>query len=275
MQNLLFEFVKLRRLPAGRASFALAKMRVLLIAAAVNAPNVQARLTDAQAEAKRTLHMDLRWMHARKQTSRARGDAVAVDREIDETVKAIHKRLEADSVGKETDPVVIAATAIHKELFADGLGAVTRQAYDIQLALVDTLLERLEGDFDAHVQTLGMERLVQNLRSLNEQFRVELDTENGRPLVFTTVDAQRNALHAAICHLIAAIFTDLHEPTPENSALLQTIFTPLKAQAQVMADALQKKLRSRDVNPKTGEELDTDVGTDDHTDEPIPQPAEI
>src|SRR5690554_1679583 len=133
MQSLLSEFIDMRRLPAGRASFALTKMRALFIAAAVAVPNLEARLDDALAEAKRTLHMDLRWMFTRNQTSRARGNAVEVDRELDRALKAMHERLKADTIGKPEDPVVVAATAVQKELFPNGLGGVTRTEFNVQL----------------------------------------------------------------------------------------------------------------------------------------------
>lgn len=261
MQKHLFQFINPgRRLPAGRASFALAKMRTLLLAAAaVNAPNLRSRMDTAQAEAKKTLHMDLRWAHTRAQTRRARGEAVEVDREVDQTVKAIFNRLQSDAVGQAQDPEVAAANLILQEVFPHGYSTVTRQAFDIQLASVDTILERLEDDLDSAVQTLGLSRHVQNLRSLNEQFRVELDHENGRPLQNETVVAQRDRLHAALCHVIAAAFVDLYEPTAENVALLDVFFEPLQVQLNA---TLAANRRQRDINPKTGEELDNDTGVD-------------
>lgn len=269
MQSLLSEFIDMRRLPAGRASFALTKMRALFIAAAVAAPNLEARIDDALAEAKRTLHTDLRWMYTRTQTSRARGNAVEVDRELDRTLKAIHDRLKADTIGKAEDPVVQAATAIQKELFPNGLGGVTRTEFNIQLARVDTLLERLEDDFDAQVQTLGLDRHVQNLRTLNEQFRVELDHENGRPLKYSDVIAQRDLLHYAICEVVIAAFFELRDPN--HAELLGKFFEPLRAQLKITREANRRR---RDVNPKTGEELESDLGVEDETDTTMPQPSD-
>ncbi len=265
MQSLLFEFINLRRLPATRAAFALRNMHARLLTSAVIAPNLEARLTEAQAEAKHAIRMDQLWLNVRANKSRARGDATTIDREIDQTIKAIHKRLEADAVGKENDPVVMSATTLLKDLFLHGYSSVTRSAFDIQLGLVDDLLDNLEDGFDAHVQTLGLDRLVHNLRDLNDQFRIELDAENGRPFGFSQVDAQRNALHQAICRVIVAIFHDLSEPTPENTALLNVLFEPLKTQNKAVSDAYRAKRRVRDINPKTGEELDTDAGSEDTT----------
>ncbi len=271
MQSLFSEFIDMRRLPAGRASFALTKMRALFIAAAVAAPHLQARLDDSLVEAKRTLHTDLRWMFTRTQTSRARGNAVEVDRQLDRGLKAIYERLNADTIGKPDDPVVLAATTVQKELFPKGLGGVTRTEFNIQLAMVDTLLERLEGDFDVHVQTLGLDRHVQNLRTLNEQFRVELDHENGRPLKYSGVTAQRDQLHHAICEVVIAALFELRDPIPANAELLAAFFEPLRAQIKITRDANRRK---RDVNPKTGEELDSDLGVEDEADAETQQPSE-
>ena len=65
--------------------------------------------------------------------------------------------------------------------------------------------------------------------------------------------------------MVIAIFSDLREPTPENTALLSVLFDPLKTQNKAVSDAYRAKRRVRDINPKTGEELDTDAGSDDIT----------
>lgn len=266
MQKLLFEYLDLRQLPATRAAFALRNMHARLVASGVIAPDLEARLTEAQTEARRTIRSDQRWLDVRTNKSRKRGDATVIDRDIDQTIKAIHKRLEADAVGKENDPAVIAANTIINALFLHGYSSVTRSAFDVQLGLVDNLLDHLEDDLDIHVLTLGLERHVQNLRDLNEQFRIELDAENGRPFGFPQVNEQRNALREAIAHVIVAIFHDLRLPTPENTALLSVIFEPLKTQTRAVSEAYRAKRRVRDINPKTGEELDTDTGSEDITD---------
>lgn len=263
MQKLLFEYLDFRQLPATRAAFALRNMHARLVASGIVAPELEARLSEAQAEARRTIRSDQRWQDVRSNRSTKRGDAQLIDREIDETIKAIHKRLEADAVGKENDPVVIAAKTISNALFLNGYSKVTQTPYDVQLGLVDNLLDHLEGDLDAHVVTLGMERHVQNLRDLNEQFRIELDAENGRPFNFKQVEAQRDALREAIGHVIIAVFFTLRLPTPENTALLSVIFEPLQTQTKAVSDAYRAKRRARDVNPKTGEELETDTGSED------------
>lgn len=266
MQKLLFEYLDLRQLPATRAAFALRNMDSRLAASGILAPDLQARLTEAQAEARRTIRTDQRWLDVRANKSRKRGDATVLNRDIDETVKAIHKRLEADAIGKENDPAVIAANTILKAVFSQGYSPITLAAFDVQLGLVDNLLDSLEDDLDVHVLTLGLERHVQNLRDLNEQFRIELDAENGRPFGFPQVNAQRNALREAIAHVIIAIFHDLRLPTPENTALLNVIFEPLKTQTKAVSDAYRAKRRVRDIDPKSGEELDTDSGSEDVTD---------
>lgn len=270
MQSLLLKYVDFRQLPATRAAFALRNMHARYTASGIVAPGLEARLVEAQIHARRTIRMDQRWQDVRTNKSRRRGNASDVDRDIDETVKAIHKRLEADSVGKDDDPVVIAANTILSTLFLRGYSSVTRSAYDIQLGLVDNILDTLEIDLAPHVQILGLERHVQNLRDLNEQFRIELDAENGRPFTFAPVEAQRNALREAIAHVIVAIFHDLRLPTPENTALLSTIFEPLETQTRAVSDAYRAKRRVRDIDPLTGEELDSDAGSQDINEDAIP-----
>ncbi len=265
MQNLLFEYLNLRQLPATRAAFALRNMHARLVASGVVAPGLEARFTEAQAAARLTIRMDQRWLDVRANKSRKRGDAKVINRDIDQTIKAIHKRLEADAVGKENDPVVIASNTVLNAVFLHGYSPITLAAFDVQLGLVDNLLDHLEDDLDVHVLTLGLERHVQNLRDLNEQFRSELDAENGRPFGFPQVDAQRNTLRETFAHVIVAIFHDLRLPTPENTALLNVIFEPLKIQSKAVSDAYRAKRRVRDIDPKSGEELDSDAGSEDVT----------
>lgn len=275
MQARLFEFLNLRRLPAGRAAFALAKMYTILNAAAGAPPELVARVAEARAAAKATSHMDLRWMHSREQTSTARGSAVQVDREIDQTVKAIVKRLEGDAVGKADAPEVVAAKHLLEHLFPGGLKAVTQQAFDLQLDAIDTILDRLEVELAPEVQTLNLHRQVHDLRSLNEAFRVELDRDNGRVLEWKTVTTQRDTLHYTLCEVVVAALCYLREPTPDNIALLDKIFVPLLAQQKALIEANSQKRRVRDVNPTSGEELDTDTGVDENEVTQTPQPSEV
>lgn len=265
MQAHLTEFVNVLRLPAGRAAFALAKMLTILNASGVVTAHLKDRITDAQKTARETSHYDLRWMHARTQTSTARGNSVAVDRDIDQTIKAIVKRLEAESVGAENSPEVVAAKFLLEHLFPGGLKAITQQAFDLQLDANDTLLERLEVTHAAEVQLLNLHRPVHDLRVLNEQFRVELNRDNGRELEWDDVQAQRARLHQAIRTVVVAALYELHEPTPENLALLPAFFKPLQDQQEAMREAYRSKRRARDVNPASGEELDIDTGIDEES----------
>lgn len=263
MQAHLTEFVNVLRLPAGRASFALAKMLTILNASGVITTHLQDRIVEAQAAARETSHCDLRWMHARTKNSTARGDSVAVDRRIDQTVNAIVKRLNSESVGNDDVPEVIAAKFLLEHLFPAGIKAVTQQAFDLQLDTVDTILERFEVTHAAEVQTLNLHRLVHDLRVLNEQFRVELDSDNGRTMTWGDVLAQRAVHHQALCEVIVATLYELREPTPENITLLAALFAPLRAQQEIIREAYRLKRRLRDVNPASGEELDMDTGTED------------
>lgn len=259
------DYIDLKRMPAGRHAYALAEVQARATGATLAAVEPAKRVADE------TLEVELQWRHvlsARK--SRARGDAVAVDRQVDAQIVAIHKGLESDLVGDPGDPMVDAASKVLTLLFPDGPGAVTGLEFEEQLGRMDAMLKLLDQDLAAQVQTLGLARKIVRLKRLVEEFRLELGARVDHALSFDDVKAQRELLHEATCQAVAAI---LH--LAPDAATRAELLEPLDDQQRRVSEARRRHSQPTDVDPLTGEELP--VPEDDPTDEGIeaeaPSPA--
>lgn len=255
-----------RSMPTGRHAFALAEMHRRAVAE--NLPDVAARILRASDQAKHTLKLEMLWNKTRTMTSTARGDAVAVDRMVDEQVVAIESIVRGAMVGDKNDPVVKLAHELHKEVFPTGVGAITRKAFEVELGLVDAMLERFNSDLSVHVTELGLTRQVDRLRRLADDYRTELLFEELGKIDFKVVKDARILLESYTRKAVIAAFYVLDGGDAATREKLGHILAPFKDQQNRVLIANKAKRKDKDINPVTGEE-------NEHEDEtPAPIPSE-
>ncbi|MFU8807139.1 MAG: hypothetical protein ACNA8W_25245 [Bradymonadaceae bacterium] len=266
MQRVLFRRLQLRRLPTGRASYALHKMNEVVESGDIPAPIVES-IEVAEARAQETRDLELLWMESRNVNTAARGKAVYLDTKIDQTIAGIARILEGEAVGDEGDPEVIAAKTLLARIFPEGVSAIVHLEFEEQLDLVLAIIARLRGNLAGEVRLLGLERHVARLETLTSQFRAELGRRASRPVDFETVRASRNALHEAMCEVVVAVLFNLRERTSTNDELITALLAPIVEQENAIAEAFRRKRRPLDVDPHSGVELEP--VTDIFEEEPI------
>lgn len=244
---------KFRQMPPGRHAFALA-----LIATAARQAGLAttaARADRAVAQAYTALELEQMWLSVRANKSKARGNSKEVDKQLDDQVGALEQRLRADARGDDTDPAVKMARELLEQLFPEGVRGVTHIAYELQQGLVDIILQRLDGEFLTHAQTLNLERQIERMRTLNEQLRVEMAYEKARKVKNKDVVAAKALMHAATCKTIAALYLELDGDDEATLAQHAKIMAPfLEQQNRVLADRKRKR-KTVDVDPQSGEDL--------------------
>lgn len=244
---------KFRQMPPGRHAFALA-----LIATAARQAGLAttaARADRAVAQAYTALELEQMWLSVRANRSVARGNSKEIDAKLDEQVGALEQRLRADARGDDHEPTVQMARELLEQLFPEGVRGVTHKAYELQQGLVDIILQRLDGEFLAHVQTLNLERQIERMRTLNEQLRVEMAYEKARKVKNKDVVAAKALMHAATCKTIAALYLELDGDDEATLAQHAKIMAPfLEQQNRVLADRKRKR-KTVDVDPQSGEDL--------------------
>lgn len=254
MNELMAEFMNIRRLTPGRVVFAMHQMEE--IALQEQAPPV---LVDeykrAAAAGEETLHKELLWNNSRGPLSTARGNAMLLDSKIDQELGAVYGVLESQAVGPDSDPLVKAAKTIKKAFFNEGLKSVTQIEYEVQLGVVTTMLSRIDAEYTNEFALLGLSARLERIREYCEQFRLELRKRDTRTISFNEVEAARSRHHIALCRAVAVTLAELKEETPENSELLHKLLAPLIDQQERVRAAFQRNRRPLDVDPDSGEEV--------------------
>ena len=241
-----------RTMPTGRHAFSLAEMHRR--AAAENLPDLAARIQRASDHAKYTLKLEMLWNKTRTMTSIARGDAVAVDRVVDAQVAAIEAIVRGAKVGDDNEPNVKLARELHKEVFPAGVGAITRKAFEIELGLVDAMIDRFVTDLSHHVTELGLERHVERLTRLADEYRTELLFEEMGKIEFKVVEDARKLLHAYTQKAVVAAFYVLDSDDAATQEKLAHILAPLADQQARVFALNSAKRKAKDVNARTGKE---------------------
>ncbi len=255
-----------RTMPTGRQAFALAEMHRRAVAE--NLPDLAARILRAADHARHVLKLEMFWNKTRTMTSIARGDAVTVDRMVDEQIVAIESIVRGAMIGDKNDPVVKLAHELNKEVFPAGVAAITRKAFEIELGLVDAMIERFDTDLSLHVTELNLTRPVERLKRLTDDYRTELLFEELGKIDFKDVKAARVLLQAFALKAVIAAFYVLDGDDAATREKLSHILAPFADQQKRVLAVNRSKRKDKDVNPVTGKENEHD-----ENETPAPNPT--
>ena len=265
------DYFSLRTMPTGRYAFSLKRMRARADAAGLD--DVVSRIDRAVEQAQSTLALELKWSKVRNNKSSARGNAAIIDNQIDEQIAAIERRVRAETVGDEDDPVVEKAREFLAALFPDGVAAITQQAFEVQLGIMDAMMERIDGDLSAHIAELGLQRHISRLRRLIEDFRTELEDHDDPQVSYDQVKGARATLHEYTCRALVAVFYVLDDEDDQTIETRRHILAPLVRQKELVAEARRRHRVLTDVDPDTGDEVVDEAEPTDEDVEPQPDPT--
>ena len=240
-------------MPTGRYVFALKALRDEAEKRSLD--TLKAAADEAISVGERALRLEFAYEQARTQSSSARGEALAIDNQIDAQVGAIKAMTDARTVGPDEDPVVQAARRVLDVLFPRGIAPIVHQSFEVQLGILDVFLEHTDSQLASDMTLLGLEREVTRLRELVARFRAELNREADAGVPFIDVRAAREELHeaAALVYLQAlASYPSLDEQATRQRESLIAGFT--EQHERVRADH-RRRLKPTDIDPVSGEEL--------------------
>ncbi|RAL25079.1 hypothetical protein DL240_02365 [Lujinxingia litoralis] len=252
MQNTITEFLSLRRMPSSRGAYAMQKTLELCDQQGVPAP-LRERVEQACQVAQTTVELELDWEQARTQTSTARGNAAQIDMKLDQAIAAIGRILDGELLGPDESPHTQAARQIQNVIFPAGISAVIHVSYEHQHVTIDALVARLQNQLKEQVALLGMERHVERVHALNQRFGKELDRDERPALTYDEVVTSREALHVALCQVVAAAFEHLRADA--DAPTLSAVLAPLVEQQQRTHAYVSRRRAVPPVDPGTGAEL--------------------
>ncbi len=239
-----------RQLPSGR------RLRVLRQWSAIfpATPPHSERIAVAMAATQKERVLVDEWTRQRQRpVSRARkGQAAAIDPELDRIVSAIYKILDA-----RLQLVTLASTeaehlaALMAEAYPFGVSHIIRKNYEEQIALVFELIAVL--DDAAHAAAVAEVQLgaaIAELKRLAEAFDAALSAESPRLAYAEVATARQAALEAYADVVIALLF---ESSGAAQRAQRRAWLAPHHQQMDDFAIWCARGRSTADVNPDTGE----------------------
>ena len=253
-----------RHMPIGRYAYALEDM--LGIARRQGLARVEEAVEIALEKAKIAKRLEFSYQQTRDQTSTARGRSVALDQQIDSLVVSIRNLVRDRIMGVDGDPVDEAAALILKTVFPRGAQPIIQQSFEAQLATMTVMLEHFRDDLAEAVTLTGVDREVNRLEQLVEEFRTELRVSQKPGVTHDELQAAIRELHehtAIVRAVCIATYPSLEQDATEAR---EALLAPLVNQESRVAEAQRRHRRVLDVDPATGEEIPNDEPVSDFED---------
>lgn len=262
MEAPLSAFFDFYQFPTGRRLFALAQ--VMKRAAARKLPDVAKHCNAALAHDRNCLDLERRWAGIAAE-ARGKGPVVAtpsasastlkLDALVDRTLTAIRDQAQNQTLGAAPDdPIFGMVGSFLKEIFPSNVQDVTGLPFVEELAAVENIVDKLTGKALAPaVKELGLERLVNRLVGLTDQYRAALQAPAPETLAFGQVRAARAEGQDLLLQTVAIVLGKFFRNTPEDAEARAELLGPILEQQRAIAAALKGRRAVEDVNPETGE----------------------
>jgi hypothetical protein len=148
------------------------------------------------------------------------------------------------------------------DVFPGGVGATTSLPYVDQVAAMEVILAKLQGEHWPLAQGLGLQRKVRQLGELTTAYRAYVDG-GARPLAFSEVHAARERGHGYLLETVAIILGTYHDADDAEHVRKRA---ELMAPIDKMAELIRAVARARRTNtplPEIPDDLeDMDFGDD-------------
>jgi hypothetical protein len=240
--------------PPGRAEFALIGLEQVLEPAEV--VELQEVIDDGKALAQAQMNR-LRVRAGEQARPTTRPEAQRIDYQIDPLFGALFTSLKTPTEKlPATHEVHIASKDLITRHYPNGAVSITAQQFEIQLAAGKNLLAELDEErLQALVSKLGLGLYIDELRPLMVAYEAALRITAPRTVTADDITTGQNAVQEALCRVIHRILGrfDAPDQAPARARLLK----PIDDQNTRIAAYYRDRLKLRDVDPKTGDEIDT------------------
>lgn len=252
----LFPYLQMRRFPTGRRIFTLEQTRVV---ADKHLPTLLPLIDQAIAHDRNTLRLEGLWSRTRGDTSTSRGEATVIDAQIDRTLVAMETVAKGQQVGPKGDLVADAATRFLKAVFPLGVQAVTQKPFEEQLGGLKMLVELFDGELEKDVKLIGVERHLAQLKPLMEQFEQQLALTKTPHITWDVVSAAQREGQELLAEVVVVILGAFHARNSATTSVREELLAEYNRQDALLREAFRRQRRPLDVNPDTGEEVDTEL----------------
>jgi hypothetical protein len=151
------------------------------------------------------------------------------------------------------------------DVFPGGVGATTSLPYVDQVAAMEMIVARLQGEHWPLAQELGLQRKVRQLGELTIAYRDYVDA-GVQPLAFSEVRAARERGHGYLLETVAIILGTYHDSDDaEHVRKRDALMAPIDKMAAVIR-AMARARRNGSPLPELPDDLDDMSPGDDHSD---------
>lgn len=161
-------------------------------------------LETVMALQEKAIELRYHWKQGKSRDMRLPEGTQELDDKIDGTVSSLVEAAQAFTNLPDDSDKCQCAEQLLDGLFPEGVFPITSSKFTEQHADVEHLIEKMNGEYADHVDTLGIRDLVDQLASLNDEFgrRLEPD-EDG--VSYDEVQAARKECEEAFNELVAMI----------------------------------------------------------------------
>lgn len=253
----LLQYFSLIHLTTGRRIFALNAM--LGVALEHKLHQLVEPIEDAIAFNRDLFGLEERWDTVRDNRSTRRGDAVIVDNKLDQTLHAIATVASGHASGDIDTPHLRAGKHVLEKLYPNGVTAITQQSFEDQLESVVHLLKKCDDDrgLSDDIRLLGLEDRITQIKALTSQLRVELEKKPQAEVTWDKVRAAQLEGHERYVGNVALVIGTFWRRTQEHTDLREELLSEANRQSKIISDSRRRKVPVLDVDPETGEEIDS------------------
>jgi hypothetical protein len=254
----LAEFIDTYQFSLGSIAYCIGEMRTEL--EDLGNEEALARADAAKEACDRARQLQYDWDQQKKQESLQRQGATKIDNKLDEALSNLVQMVEPFAEMEVEGPKHRRAEELLDELFPEGVYPVTSKRFEDQHVAVNEILDRLDDSFSEHVETLGLEEIVEHVRELNDRFGETLSTEN-TGVSYSEVESSyveaEDAFHALLVRVLADYADDM--------ATLNRVIEPVLEQEKRTARHMQRRGKTPEVDPETGEPTNSSDEPGDET----------
>jgi len=198
-------------------------------------------------------------------------EARQADREMDRALGALAKFLtaSAQAFGETSAQAQLARYATGR-LFPDGVRTMIHLPYMDEEIQVRMLRRRIETEprLGQALRELGADRFVERVATVHERYQEALRKDRREP-THAQVKEARRAGQERLCQIVALVLVRLAtgEQEGDQAAALWKALGEVKHQNAAIGRAFKRRHRVTEVDPETGEELETEAEFEEEFDE--------
>lgn len=246
----------------GRALFALKGLRA---AATLEEQAALADVLDAVTKQARLVRKLNRQWRAGRKLKKGREGLMELDAQIDRLLAALCEVLKRLATSLPDGPLRKAAQALLDEHYPNGSAALIRLPLEEELDEAEALLETLQAEENQdNVRALGLGIWRDQLAEVLPAYDAAIRQRSGNPLLYSEVRAARAELNERL----AELFVTLLARSIGQPEVRTRLGAPIQAQHDKISAAYRERVRPKEVDEHSGDELESPEEPEEEVDEP-------